>query len=38
MIHQDTNPAHRFDKCPNPACCSPTDNPLAFDYTILGED
>jgi hypothetical protein len=34
---KDTNPAHRWDQCVNPNGCGPIDNPLAFDYTLLGE-
>lgn len=35
-IWKDVNPAHRWDQCANPAGCGPADNPLAFDYTLLG--
>ena len=34
---KDTDPSHRFDQCANPSGCGPADDPLAFDYTILGE-
>ena len=33
---KNINPANRWDQCPNPAGCGPADNPLAFDYTLIG--
>ncbi len=36
-LWKDTNPAHKYGVCGNPAGCGPADNPQAFKYTILGE-
>lgn len=33
---KDVDPAHRWDQCEIAAGCGPADNPLAFDYTLLG--
>lgn len=34
---KDTNPAHRFDQCPNPNGCGQPGNGFSFDLTLLAE-
>jgi hypothetical protein len=34
---KDTDPAHRWNQCATSSGCGPADNPMAFDYTLLGE-
>ena len=33
---KDVNPANRWDQCATPAGCGPADNPLSYDYTLIG--